>query len=91
MAVLTAGVPVDGYQISGMRRGKQSIGGTVKPLLRTSLVAEMTDQFTGRAIDVDAPEIEKLLAGGIKNLLADHDADKHALTVEYVAAHDGLL
>src|SRR6516164_9764733 len=74
--------------VSRIRCGKQSIGGTVKPLHRTFRVTEMTDQFTGRAIDVDPFEIIKLVAGRIENLLADHDANEDALTVEYVAAHD---
>jgi hypothetical protein len=67
---------------------EQSIGGTVKPLLRTPGGTEMPDQFTGRAVDVDPFEIVKFLAGGIENLRADHDADQHALTVEQVAVHD---
>jgi hypothetical protein len=43
----------------------------------------MTDQFTGRAIDVDPFEIIKLAAGWIENLPADHDTNEDALTVEY--------
>ena len=77
-----------GKVVSRIRCWKQSIGGTVKPLHRTFRVTEMTDQFTGRAIDVDPFEIIKLVAGRIENLLADHDANEDALTVEYVAAHD---
>ena len=42
----------------------------------------MTDQFTGRAVDVDSSEIVKLLAGGVENFRADHYADEDALTVE---------
>ena len=74
--------------VSRIRCWKQSIGGTVKPLHRTFRVTEMTDQFTGRAIDVDPFEIIKLVAGWIENLPADHDTNEDALTVEYVAAHD---
>src|ERR1700756_3364207 len=81
---VTPSAPLGGIRYS-IR--EQSIGGTVKPLVRTSRVTEMTDQFTGRAVDVDPFEIIKLLAGRIENLRADHDADEHALTVEYVAAH----
>jgi hypothetical protein len=79
-----------GWRFSGsrIRCGKQSIGGTVKPLHRTFRVIEMTDQFTGRAIDVDPLEIIKLVAGRIENLRTDHNANEDALTVEYVAAHD---
>ena len=74
-----------------IRCGEQSIGGTVKPLLRSSLITEMTDQLTGRAVDIDPFEIVKLVAAGIENLRADHDADEDALAVEYVVAHDDLL
>ena len=77
-----------GKVVSRIRCWKQSIGGTVKPLHRTFRVTEMTDQFTGRAIDVDPFEIIKLVAGWIENLPADHDTNEDALTVEYVAAHD---
>jgi hypothetical protein len=48
----------------------------------------MTDQFTGRAMDVDSSEIVELLAGGVENFRADHYADEDALTVEYFAPHD---
>ena len=65
--------------MSGIRCGKQSIGETVKPLLRTSRVTEMTDQFTGGAVDVDPFEI-MLPAGRIENLRAYHDANEDAPT-----------
>jgi hypothetical protein len=42
----------------------------------------MTDQFTGRAVDVAPFEIIKLPAGGIENLLADHNANEDAVAVE---------
>src|SRR6516225_3870113 len=48
----------------------------------------MTDQFTGRAVDVDPSEVVKLLTAEIENLRADQVGDVDALTVEYVAAHD---
>jgi hypothetical protein len=78
-------------RLSGIGCGKQSISQTVKPLLRTSRFTEMTDQFTGLAVDLAAFEIVKLLAGRIENLRADHDANEDALTVEYVVAHNDLL
>ena|SRR6516162_5176879 len=48
----------------------------------------MTDQFTGRAVDVDPSEVVKLLTAEIENLPADQIGNVDALTVEYVAAHD---
>ena len=77
-----------GKVVSRIRCWKQSIGGTVKPLHRTFRVTEMTDQFTGGAVDVDPFEIIKLPASRIENLRAYHDANEDAPTVEYVAAHD---
>jgi hypothetical protein len=48
----------------------------------------MTDQFTGRPINIDPFEIIKLLAGATENFSADHHADEGTVTVEYVAVHD---
>ena len=48
----------------------------------------MTDQFTGRAVNVDTLEIVKLLTAEIENFRAGRYADVHPLTVEYLAAHD---
>jgi hypothetical protein len=48
----------------------------------------MTDQFTGRPINIDPFEIVKLLAGDTENFWADHHADEGTVTVEYVAVRD---
>jgi transposase len=68
--------------MSAARFGEQSIARPIKPLLCTFHVIEMTNQFTGQAVDVDAFKTVKLLTAQIENCLIVHYADENALTVE---------
>jgi hypothetical protein len=51
-------------------------------------IRQMSDEVAIQLVDVDAPEIVKLLALEIKHLVTSDHGDKDAFAIQYIAIHD---
>jgi len=68
--------------------GKKPVAGAIKTLLCGSGVAQVTDKFAGRPIDIDPFNIVELLAREVEDLRAAHHRNVDASTIENTAAHE---
>jgi hypothetical protein len=67
---------------------KKPVAGAVEMLLCAPRIAQVTDQFAGRATDIDPFYIVELLAREFEDLRAAHHRDVDAPAIENAAAHE---
>lgn len=70
---------------------EQAVARFIEPLDRATRVIQMTNQFSGRPVDVDPFEIIQFRTTTVENFSTHHNADVNTIAVEYIAVHRGFL
>jgi hypothetical protein len=74
-------------QIGKSGGGKQLIRGFVQVLISAMRIRQMSNQFSGKLVNIDASQVVKLLSLEIEDGRAEDDRDADALAVEDVSVH----